>query len=130
MTFAQDIVTFLALQAVGVQSTTLFVDELPATVTHGLVVEDTPSREPEYTAGRAVPAYRHRSAQIRVRSNTKAAARTLIDAAWDAIAPVRNQSIGGTEYVKMTPVQEPFLLMMDANRKPVYAFNVDGECRA
>lgn len=73
----------------------------------------------------ATPAYQRPSAQILVTGGTYAAALTMVRAAYDALAGVRNTTISGTFYQEISPTQEPMDLGPDASGRVQLAFNVN-----
>ena len=129
MSIAAEVVAFLDLSAVGTSAVTLFADEMPDAPVECLVVQDYPGRAPEYILGQALPNLEFYSVQVKVRAATKTAARTLIRSAYNALAPIRNQTVGSAFWLKATPLQQPSFLSMDANRKPSYVFNMEIEKR-
>lgn len=129
MSVAVEIVDYLDAQGVADKATNLFSDEMPPEPPTCMSVTDYAGREPEYVLGSASPAYEYSRVQIQVRGATKSAGRTLIRAAYNALASVRNQTIDGSYFVKMTPLQQPFRMMKDENRRTIFAFNVEVEKR-
>lgn len=129
MSIANEAVTFLAAAAVGTAATTLFADDLPPDPDECLSVTDYAAREPGYVLGQALPNLEYFRVQIQARGATKAAAKALARAAYLALAPVRNQTVGGEFWLKATPLQQPFRLRKDDKGRSVFAFNVEIEKR-
>lgn len=75
------------------------------------------------------PKYQRPSAQIVVRSTSRAVARAKAKAAYDALGSASgglyNVTLGGTFYVSIEVVQEPFDLGLDSDGRPRIAFNIN-----
>jgi len=124
MPFAEDIVTLLAgvSPVVYISSKT----QIPEGGPHLSVVE-TGGSGPDYIQNQTAPAYRKPSAQLTARGVSYPAARTLALAAWSVLAAIRNQTVNGTFYRSIKPLQEPFDIGDDDKSRPTVKFNVIAE---
>jgi hypothetical protein len=84
------------LQSVGAFGTTIFAGSAAVLPTSGtfLSIVETGGTSPERTQNSvSTPAYQRPSAQIVARADTYVAAKTLANAAYDALVGVRNQNV-------------------------------------
>jgi hypothetical protein len=119
-----DLVTLCVAASVGVANSTIFYGSQVKLPTSGalLSIIEYGGTAPERAQTKA---YRRPSAQFTARASTLAAARTLANAAYNAVN-IRNTSVGGTFYREISPNQEPFDLgQQDANGRVQYVFNVN-----
>lgn len=61
--------------------------------------------------------------QLIVRSETYSAGRALIQAVWQTLDGIVNETINGTFYVRCQAMQSPFLLRKDDNNRDLFAAN-------
>ena len=128
MAFEDDLVVRLASRGVGVLGTNIFVSSkamIPTGDGPYLSITTTGGAPPLRTQNSvAQPAYQRPSAQLVARAASYPAARTMINAAYSAVAGVRSEVINGVYYREMNPMQEPFDLGLDSAGRATLAFNV------
>lgn len=126
MPLTTEIADYLAAGGLGlVPATNLFEDSLPDTPAAAVAVFGTGGSRVEYTHDKtAGPAYIAPSFQILCRDPDPVAARVRADAIHARLSAVRNQTIGGIWYLRITPSQPaPFLIGRDQNQLAEYACN-------
>lgn len=123
----QDMCEYLEDEGVGTIGTDLFVSELPAGKTDGMVVTQYPGAPPELVCGTQGIRLDMPRFQFRCRYASEATAITKAEAAATALAKVENQSIEGTRYRSVIVLQTPGLLYRDENNAPNWGFNFEAE---
>lgn len=127
MGFSDEIKARLVAQ--GMTASTIFVSSKakpPATGDYVLLTE-TGGIGPYRTHNDVSPSFVRPNMQVIAGSETAAAARALIKAAYDALMGVRNMTLSGTRYLLIDALQEPFDLGPDANTRIRFAFNINTE---
>lgn len=125
---ADELADYLTTQGVTT-SDLIFIDWMPAQPDQCLVLYADPGSGSELGFGVAAGVkYENPAVQVVARSasSDKDAAETLAWAAYDVLAAVQAQAIGGTEYLMIRPLQSPSgnTLGPDQNQRPRYSFNV------
>lgn len=129
MAFAEELVTLFS--SLGTFGSTIFIGEktaIPSGDGPYLSIIETGGSGPQRIQNQLLPAYKYPTAQIVTRAKTYVAARTMAQSAWDLVASVRNQTVGGSWFRHMTPLQsEPFSGGVDDKDRPTVKFNVLGD---
>jgi predicted sugar kinase len=125
MATRDEIADFLEDAGVGTVGTTIFKGQMPGTPDACVAVIETPGREPVHTFGSAGIAIEYPRVQIRCRGAASDYATPAAQAqtAYVALAAVANESIDGTLYHSIDPLQSPFLIEKDAKNRIVIGFN-------
>ncbi len=98
--------------------------------TRHVVITPTAGAGPEYVQNQAAPAYETPGAQVIACDVDGRQAQALARACYDAVASVRNATIGSTWYLSIRPRQEPFGFGLDPSKTLAqFAFNVIAEKR-
>jgi hypothetical protein len=103
-------------------------DEVPDGAGPFLSIRETGGIAPEKRQDVDV-AYQRPAAQLLVTAQNYQAARAVAKAAYDACLNVHNEMLDSTYYVAISPLQEPFGLPLDGNKRARVAFNVLGDKR-
>lgn len=90
-------------------------------------IVETGGTAPESIQNTNVPAYRYPACQLTFRASTGTVAWAKARAAWLLISQVRNQTVNGTRYRSIKPLQEPFDGGVDDKERPTVKFNVIGD---
>jgi hypothetical protein len=125
MATRDEIADFLEDAGVGTVGTTIFKGQMPATPDACIAVIETAGREPQHTFGSNGIAIEYPRVQVRFRGAAQdyATPAALAQTAYAAMAAVANQSLDGTLYHSIDPIQPPFLLEKDAKNRLVIGFN-------
>lgn len=98
--------------------------------TRHVVITPTAGAGPEYVQDQASPAYQSPGAQVIACDVDGRQSQALAVACYNAVAAVRNTTIGSTWYLKIRPRQEPFGFGLDPSKTLAqFAFNVIAEKR-
>lgn len=132
MSFADDISDILVTAGVGTKTgagKNIFVGErvnVPSGDGPFLSVTATGGVAPMYTQNKVtLPAYQRPSVQLVARAASRAAAETLLIAAYAALFAVRNVTVNGAFYLHLHPRQEIFPIGLDEVGRPRVAVNFD-----
>lgn len=104
-------------------------DEIPDGPGPYLSIRDTGGTGPERRQNQQSVAYQRPSAQLVATALDYQDAEALIRAAYDACDTVHDEVIGTTYYLSIRPLQEPFGMPLDGNKRARVAFNVLGDKR-
>jgi hypothetical protein len=114
----------------GVAVNSLHYNAFPASNTvDATVIREYAGSEPEYVLGEASVKLVKPRVQVQVRAVRSADARQRIMVVFDVLTRVVNQTLSGTFYVKIRPIQSPFWMQRDENDKHIWVFNVECEKR-
>lgn len=121
--------------------TSLFVNALPdETAGVSTVIVETASFGPQQTMGGAtLPQWEHARVQVITRSTqplggsgiaNPTAARTRAQKTWECLTKIVNQTVGATSvgsryYLRVEPLQSPFLLDRDNRGRTLFAANYE-----
>lgn len=126
-----DLSAYLQSAGLGTPGTTLFVGLMPPDPDALVAVIETGGGEPQDTMGsNTPPAWENATVQIISRGdkpdptkNPYLAARTKAKDAWNALVLVANEDLSSTRYLRVRPLQSPFLIGVDESARPMIAFN-------
>jgi hypothetical protein len=122
-----DLKAYLVAQSVAATGV-IFLETLPPTPDACLALIEYGGAAPDFTLPATTGiATEHPRVQVLSRALTHVAARASAELAYKALAKVANQTLTATRYLRVEPLQSPFLLTVDANNRPVYAMNVETE---
>lgn len=122
-----EIGTYLQNAGVGTLGKSLFRSpEFPTTAedTATAIIESGGFR-PGYVHDRDGPSYDRPSFQLLHRAKDLAVARAKAELAWKALGLIKNRSIEGWRYLRVTPVQSPFGIGKDENGRELVSCNYD-----
>ena len=132
-TWPTDLVQLCENAGVGTRGETIF-EGLKAAVPRGdgpyLRIVGTGGSGPEWVHNANTPAFKFPAAQLMAVGKDYQATWDMINAAYDAVVPVRNQTIppsGTVQYRAIRPLQEPFPLPLDDLERVRFTFNVRGD---
>jgi hypothetical protein len=138
MGFMDEVAFQLETDGVGVRQTNIFGSSfkvLPKGSGPFLSIIETGGSSPDNTHNSTDrPAYRRPGAMIVVRADTVAAAKMMIEAAYDSLVKIRNQTIDTSEssawYRRINVLQEPNdTLGLDNTGRVRYSFNISADKR-
>jgi hypothetical protein len=125
-----DLVVYLQAQGLGTPAVSLFnggipedaagsLDEVLALMTHA-------GLPPTYIHDKAAPDLEQPAVQVLIRGGPygDAVAQQRAQQAFVALASVHNQTLNGTFYLWVRPLQSPFKLRMDELHRPIIVFNL------
>lgn len=95
-TFAEELMAIFVAAGIGTPGTNIFVGSavgLPTGDGPYLTVIETPGREGSYIQNQSAPAYEYPAAQIVARAKTRPPALAMINAAYNALKGVVNQTV-------------------------------------
>ena len=126
-----DVGDYLASHGVGTVGTNIFkggfVDGgTPAPPDDQLAVYEYAGSPPDQVLGPSNPSPTiHPRIQISTRSRSYQTARAMIQAAYDALAPVVDQTINGTRYQRIEALSEPAAIGRDENGRHILVSNFE-----
>jgi hypothetical protein len=122
-----EIGAYLQAQSIGTLGTDLFRGELPDHVDSAVGVFETPGASPTYVQDDAGVKLESPHFMVLARGAREdyEAPRQKAEDALTALAAVRNQSLSGTRYLRVKPLQTPFPLERDDNDRVVIAVNFE-----
>lgn len=132
MPFLEEMAWLMEAAGVAASSDDVFLtekDEVPLGPGPWLSVRETGGTGAERRQEQDGAAYQRPAGQFLATAEDYQAARALAAAAYDACDAVENEELDGTYYVDCRPLQEPFGLGLDGNRRARVAFNVIGDKR-
>lgn len=116
--------TFLQTEGVGTLGTDIFLGLMPDTPDACVVMYEYAGTGPAQFFGDDDPTpYESTSVQVQVRGATYAAARTKARAAYTALQKVANETLTGIPFLRVDPLQSPFFMARDENRRVLFASN-------
>lgn len=128
MAFTDDIVTVLSAASLGAVGTDIFIGAraaIPAGDGPYLSLIETGGTAPMERHDHVGTPYQQPSMQLVARAKGATVARIRARAAYNALVGIRNQTINGTTYLWIRPVQEPFDLGIDeTGRRSRFVFNI------
>ncbi len=127
MSAAVDVATYLASPgfAIGDLGTVVYYGRLPDSPATACAVLPYSGRQGDYVMEQTHVAIEYPRLQILSRAATFDEAEVIAAKAYRALDGVVNLLLGGLRYLKIMPLQPPFVLERDANDKVVLAFNVE-----
>ncbi len=127
MAFLDDLGTLLVLSGVGTlyPGGNIVLGELPSDPAEVLSLVETPGIGGEKVMEDPGTSYEFPRAQLTARGADYPSGRALIGSAWTALNGIVNTPIGGSQYLKVEPLQSPFFLKRDENDRYIFAFNVE-----
>lgn len=131
--FLDEIGARLVTEGVGTSGTTIFLSSkavIPPGVGPYLTVIETGGSGPTRRQNLSSAATHRPTAQIVVRAMSYPAARTMAQAAYDALDGIWNEVLSGTQYISVTARQEPTDIGLDGAGRAMVVFNVDCEKEA
>lgn len=126
MAFLDEIVAYLDTQLAGYTAgTNLMAGEMPQDPAVCIAVYETAGIAPTYGFGQAQPAFRSPGITVVVRGavEDRSGPRAAAELAWKALAAVQAQTLSGTFYHWINPLQEPFPLKRDESKRQLFTFN-------
>jgi hypothetical protein len=130
MAFLDEIMIRLVAAGVGVKGANLFLGSnaiIPKGDGPYLTVSETGGTAPTRIHNQTRANTQRPTAQIAVRAALYPPARTMAQAAYDALDGVFNTTIGPTFYQKITTRQEPTDIGLDSVGRPTVVFNIEVE---
>ena len=122
--------TFLAAQSTRfVLGTNCFLNALPSEPDTAASLTEYGGGAPDYTFANDLPAWENARVALTTRSTSSAGARANINAGWTALQRVANESLSGTPWLRVSAVQDPFLLRRDEQGRVVFQVNFDCQRR-
>jgi hypothetical protein len=122
----EEVATFLdgasTRWAVG---TSLFLNYLPDEPNRAGSILETGGVAPTQVFAGDLPAWENARIQLNCRSTSSATARADANAAWYILQQVANEALSSVSYLRISPVQSPFLLERDDRGRTVFACNYD-----
>lgn len=118
-----EIADYLQSQGIGTVGTNLFKGLMPESPDAAVAVFEYSGLEVQRVQEVAGVAYEQPRIQVMSRAATYAAARQKAEAVYAALATVKNQELSGIRYLRIQPLQPPFLIGRDANSRPLIVFN-------
>ena len=116
---------FTSSSGTGTLGTDLFLGALPDSPDTCAALYEYPGEPPEGRLGTdRAWSYETPHVQVRVRSTSYAAGRTLIEQYYQKTARLVNREITGVYYVGADALQAPFSLSRDENNRWHFAFNM------
>ena len=107
-----------------VAGTNLFYGRLPDAPDTCAAIFETGGAGPDDTFGaNTVPVFSNPRVQVVARAAAYTDASTLADDIWTQLTKVANESLSGSAYQRVTPVQSPFPLDRDNQDRAVIACN-------
>jgi len=108
----------------------LFKGIMPDTPETCIALLEYPGLGPLFKQDQAAPREERPRLQVLSRDPDYQVARQNAGTVWDVLAAIRNQTIGGTWYLKVTPLQSPFPVQRgptdrDTLDRAVLMFNVE-----
>lgn len=132
MTFLEEVASVLTTAGLGTLGSNIFASthaEIPGGNGPYLTLVETPGAAPEYTQDSLLPAYHHARFQLTGRAVSYLAARAAALAAYNALCAVRNQTIGTTFYLRISPETNLFDLTLDKAGRARCAVNFKADKR-
>ena len=125
MSTAVEIASLVATAASLTAGTDLFANTMPATPDECVAVYEYAGLPSTYVFGSPLIDREFPRIQIVCRGEKQdiSTPRETAETIYQAIGAVANQSVSGTRYHAITPLQPPFLMGHDANGRPLIAFN-------
>lgn len=113
---------------IGTLGVDVFLNVMPESTRGVMSIVELPGRPPSFALGGRAPVYTQASLEISVRSTAGSAglanptnARARIQRAWNRLAMVSNQTIGGSTYLRIEPDSEPYLADRDEQGRVTFA---------
>lgn len=134
MSLLDEVGTYLQSAGVGSLSTTLFLGQWPDAATDAIVVvlETGGAGGTETMGSDTLPAWENPTIQVVCRGDAPdpagsktpyVSARAKAKTAWEALTKVANETLSSTRYLRITPLQSPFLIGRDSADRPLIGFN-------
>lgn len=113
------------LSSVATLGTDLFLGQIPDEPDTCVTVLEYSGRRSEYVFGSANPVTEYPRIQVVCRGAQQEyeSVRATAELAYRALAAVCNQTVSGTRYEAIVPLQPPFLLDKDESERILIAFN-------
>lgn len=124
-TVIEELANYLAGQGLGTVGVDVFWGEYPDSPVQCTALMEYPGRGGDYIQERKRVALEYPRVQVVARAANYATGRQLIENAYQILDNVVNTTVYGTRYLKVMPLQAPFLHDRDANRNVLFAFNVE-----
>ena len=105
------------------ESTNLFKGLMPETPDTCVTLYETPGRQPSEQMGNSQGGTERPNLQVISRASDYVTARTNAQTVWNALRLVTEQTLSGVRYLRIQPLQSPFLLNRDDNQRVRVAFN-------
>ena len=120
-----EIAAYLEGQNVGTRATDLFTGFMPDTPDEVVVVYENPGMPPSRSHSDS-PNLEHPQIGVWARGTVDgdyAGPRQKAQDAYNALVLIRNQTLSATLYLDVMPMQQPFLLERDDNKRAIIGFN-------
>jgi hypothetical protein len=125
MTMGVEVAAYLAAEGHGTVGTDIFENDMPDVPVELYVVFEYAGSLPLRTQEIPGIAYERPRGQVQCRAATRAAGRANIEKAFKSLDHVGNQTLTGTRYVSIDPLQSPFLLSTNAQDESIFVFNFE-----
>lgn len=127
MPFIEDLISLLETASVGTGNVNIFATSKSA-IPQGngpyLGIAETGGTSPDYIQDQILPAYHKPTAQLTCRSISYLSARTMLANAVNALCVVNNQTVNGTWYLSIHPMQEIGDRGLDSLQRATVGVNV------
>lgn len=87
---------------------------------------ETAGPAPTFAFASTRPSWENIRFQVACRSTSSTKARANADAAFTIFSGIANQTLSGTTYLRVAPVQSVFLMERDERGRVVFGFNCEG----
>ncbi len=122
----EEVGTFLDAQSTRFSlGTNLWLNYLPNEPDTAASIIETGGNEPQYVLAGDLPAWENARIAVTCRSTSSATARANINDAFLQLPEVDNEALSGRSWLRIKPVQSPFLLERDERGRVVFQVNFD-----
>lgn len=118
---------YLQDEGLGTQGSDLFLFSRPDEPDELTCLYQYAGGAPDYVQDSLNPSTENVMVQVVTRAKRPEVAEARCYAVWLALAPVRNQIIGSTHYLSITPTSGPALMNRDSNERSLFYFNASVE---
>lgn len=122
MAILDEVGAYIDAQTSLTLGTDLFLGLRPDTPIDCATIYEYPGDMPRYTLGSGALVERPRL-QVISRSAVYATARSRAQTIWNALNALSDQTLTATRYLRVAPMQTPYLMGRDENRNALIAFN-------
>ena len=126
MGLLEDVGTYLAANSTRYTlGTSLFLNYMPSDPNRAQALIETPGSPPARAFSGDAVSWEQARFQLTCRSTSSATARADIQAGWDLLEAVFNETLSSNTFLRISAVQSPFLLARDEQGRPTFASNFD-----
>jgi len=121
----EDLGTYLQNSGHGTLGSTLFIYQLPDEPDTCLALRGYEGIDPSYSHDSVLPSFERPRLQLTARSATIETAMAMAWAAWRNLSRIKNESINGSFYLAVRPLQSPFIMERDSSNRWIAAANFE-----